>query len=72
MKICHMMIGCLIEADDSVSAEILMNYAMNTLNLKNETGVLRSVEVRELRIPAIIDKETGDETAKVFHTGQVN
>lgn len=72
MKIAVMMVGLLIEGDDDLTADVLMNYAMNSLNLKNDSGILRHVEVRELKIPSIVDKRTDDNQDRPdFHLGPV-
>lgn len=73
MKIAMMFVGLLIEGDDNLTADILMNYAMNSLNLKQDTGTLRHIEVRELRVPSIVDqKSLPDEAKSNFDFGAIN
>lgn len=71
MKIGMMFIGLLVEGDDTLTADVLMNYAMNSLNIKNEAGVIRHVEVREVKVPSIVNKDNGDEATNQFHTGPI-
>jgi hypothetical protein len=58
MKIATVMIGVRMVIEDDTRADVLMNYAMNSLNLLPQiSGPIREVEVRELGIPDISEVE---------------
>lgn len=60
MKTSIVYIGILVHGSDELTADVLMNYAMNSLNIKNTVGIISNVEVREIRVPNIVDSDKID------------
>lgn len=47
-------VGVLIVAEDEVRPDVIMNYLLNSVDMKEQSsGMLREVQVREISIPSI-------------------